>query len=63
MKNILNVLGIILSSFVAVGPMVFCLGGMRDIRSLQVIGGVMFVVGVIFSSIMNLAYGEKDVIL
>jgi hypothetical protein len=59
MKKILNVLGIILSSFVVLGPMVFCFAGMRDIRSLQVIGGVMFGVGLIFASIMNL----KDNIL
>ena len=54
MKKVLNVLGIILSCLVMVGPIVFVCGGMRDIRTLQLVGGVMFIVGVIFASIMNL---------
>jgi hypothetical protein len=54
MKKVLNVLGIILSCLVMVGPIVFVCGGMRDIRTLQMVGGVMFVVGLVFASIMNL---------
>jgi hypothetical protein len=54
MKKVLNVLGIILSCLVTVGPIVFVCGGMRDIRTLQMVGGVMFVVGLVFASIMNL---------
>lgn len=59
MIKILNILGIVLSCFVLVGPILFICGGMRDIKTLQFVGGIMFVIGLSFASIINLiGHGE-----
>ena len=51
MKKILNVLGIVCVSGVVTGPMLFLMGGMRDIRPLQIIGACWFMLAVVVSSI------------
>jgi hypothetical protein len=53
MKKILNVLGIVCVSGVVTGPMLFLMGGMRDIRPLQIIGACWFVLAVVVFGCIN----------
>ena len=53
MKKILNVLGIVCVSGVVTGPMLFLMGGMRDIRPLQIIGACWFVLAMVATSVKS----------